>query len=136
MYEQQTASIGGTLRHKRLDQGWRLEDLGARAGISYPYLSKIERDQVIPSAEALKRISCELGLDIKDQEGLLQERDVHVWAKELGVDSETSRIMLQISRLDPESRIAILHLVETCPVLEPEGRRELLAGFSEHADAR
>lgn len=51
---------GTRIRRKREECGFNLTDFARRIGISASWLSRIERDQVNPSPDVLKRIALAL----------------------------------------------------------------------------
>jgi transcriptional regulator with XRE-family HTH domain len=58
--------LGRTLRELRHEQGERLVETAARAGISPQYLSEVERGRKDPSSEMLAAIAGALGTDLVD----------------------------------------------------------------------
>ena len=58
--------LGRTLRELRHEQGERLIETAARAGISPQYLSEVERGRKDPSSEMLAAIAGALGSDLID----------------------------------------------------------------------
>ena len=52
------------LKAERDRRGWTLADLAARSGVSKAMLSKIEREEVSPTASILSRIAAALGLTL------------------------------------------------------------------------
>lgn len=66
--------LGHVLRTARLDQGLRLADVSARAGVSSQYLSEVERGRKEPSSEMLFAIGAALGLRLVDLAGALAKQ--------------------------------------------------------------
>ena len=58
--------LGRRLRVTREEQGDRLVDIAARAGISPQYLSEIERGRKEPSSEMIAAVIGALGVDLTD----------------------------------------------------------------------
>jgi len=58
--------LGQRLRAAREEQGDRLVDIAARAGISTQYLSEIERGRKEPSSEMIAAVTGALGIDLAD----------------------------------------------------------------------
>lgn len=56
--------LGRRLRETRLEQGRRLVDVAARAGVSPQYLSEIERGRKEPSSEMIAAVCGALGTDL------------------------------------------------------------------------
>jgi len=57
---------GSVLRRRRLSQGWTLQQVALRAGLSAQYLSEIERGRKEPSSEMLESVCGALGLRLVD----------------------------------------------------------------------
>lgn len=62
--EQSAVNIGARLRASRLAQGITLEQLSAAAGVTRGFLSRIERDETMPSVPTLVQICQALSLPI------------------------------------------------------------------------
>lgn len=56
-------SLGQRIKHQRLEKGLTQRELAEAAGITVPYMSKIESDRETPTDEKLGRIASELGLN-------------------------------------------------------------------------
>lgn len=56
--------IGAALRSHRLAAGLTMRELGARSGLSQPFLSSIENGHGMPSVAALYRLAQSLGVDV------------------------------------------------------------------------
>lgn len=69
-------SIGPAIRTMRHEQGLTLEDLSARAGLSASHLSRMERNQTLPSFTVLASIARVLGVSIDHFAKLEQEISV------------------------------------------------------------
>lgn len=54
MNEQATFTIGKLLKELRLSKGWMLRELGEKAQLDPTLLSKIEREERIPTLEQIK----------------------------------------------------------------------------------
>ncbi len=59
-------ALGEVIREYRTDHGDRLQDLADRAGISWQYLSEIERGLKDPSSEVFEAVSQALGLTVPE----------------------------------------------------------------------
>lgn len=57
-------ALGRSLRATREEQGERLVDIAARAGISPQYLSEIERGRKEPSSEMIAAVTGALGIGL------------------------------------------------------------------------
>ena len=57
-------ALGRVLRATREEQGARLADVAARAGMSPQYLSEVERGRKEPSSEMIAAVTGALGLDL------------------------------------------------------------------------
>ncbi|MCM0620005.1 helix-turn-helix domain-containing protein [Nocardioides bruguierae] len=57
---------GRVLRRYRQERGERLAETAARAGVSLPYLSEVERGVKEPSSEVLSAVAGALGLTLLD----------------------------------------------------------------------
>ncbi len=55
--EQAPEGLGARIRALRLERGLTLKQLGARASLSHPFLSQVERGLAAPSIAALQRIA-------------------------------------------------------------------------------
>lgn len=58
--------IGDRIRAERLAQGWTLQALSSRCGLSASFLSQVERDRASPSIVSLGEISRALGLSLHE----------------------------------------------------------------------
>lgn len=58
--------LGEAIRHERSARGISIEDLAAGAGISWVYLSEVERGKRNPSWGVVGALADELGLEIED----------------------------------------------------------------------
>lgn len=56
--------IGPALRELRIRQGWSLEELARRCGVSESYLSQLERGRSVPSFIVLSRLASVLDVDV------------------------------------------------------------------------
>ncbi len=65
---------GQVLRSERVENGWTLQHVAARAGVSPQYLSEVERGRKDPSSEMLESICGAVGLRLVD----LLSHSVHV----------------------------------------------------------
>lgn len=59
------ALVGSALRQARVARGWTLEDVGARAGLSAAFLSRLERGKVSSSLSSLIRLSGALDVSLE-----------------------------------------------------------------------
>lgn len=70
--------IGPVIRKMRLERSMTLDDLAARAGISASHLSRLERNQTLPSFTVLAGIARVLGVSVDEfakLETAIEERD-------------------------------------------------------------
>lgn len=56
-------TLGQRIKRRRLEKGLTQRELAEAAGITVPYMSKIEADRETPTDEKLERIANELGLN-------------------------------------------------------------------------
>ena len=61
--------LGDVLRRARLGQGRTLADVAARARVSVPYLSEVERGRKEASSEVLAAVTTALGMTLVDLAG-------------------------------------------------------------------
>jgi transcriptional regulator with XRE-family HTH domain len=59
-------TIGARVRALRRERGLTLKALGARAGLSHPFLSQLERGLARPSLGSIERIAGALGIPVAD----------------------------------------------------------------------
>ena len=59
-------AVGRVLRDWRTEQGLRLTDVAARAGVSTQYLSEVERGRKEPSSEVLGAVTEALGASLSE----------------------------------------------------------------------
>lgn len=57
-------AIAAQIRQRREANGWSLADLAARSGVSKAMISRIERDEVSPTAALLARLSGAFGVTL------------------------------------------------------------------------
>src|SRR5450631_1692018 len=122
-----TASrIAGRLRFERESRGWSLADLAERAGVSKATISKIEREEVSPTAVILVRLAGAFDLTLAGlllrAEGagqrLTRAAEQPVWR-----DPETGYLRKQVfSRPDHPLEVTLVEL--------PAGRRVVLPASS------
>jgi transcriptional regulator with XRE-family HTH domain len=58
--------MGARVRSLRRERGLTLKALGARAGLSHPFLSQLERGLARPSLPSIERIAAALGVPVAD----------------------------------------------------------------------
>lgn len=58
-----SATLGQRIKTRRLEKGLTQRELAEAAGITVPYMSKIEADRETPTDEKLRRIAEELGMN-------------------------------------------------------------------------
>jgi transcriptional regulator with XRE-family HTH domain len=58
--------MGARVRSLRRERGLTLKALGARAGLSHPFLSQLERGLARPSLGSIERIAAALGVPVAD----------------------------------------------------------------------
>lgn len=68
--------VGAALRHARVARGWTLEEVGARAGLSAAFLSRLERGQVSSSLSSLIRLSGALDTSLESLLATIRRRQV------------------------------------------------------------
>lgn len=59
-------TLGQRIKQRRLGNGLTQRELAEAAGITVPYMSKIEADRETPTDEKLERIAEELGLNVDE----------------------------------------------------------------------
>ena len=101
------AALGRAIRVTRTEQGLERKELARLAGLSYPYLSEIEKGKKRASTEALLPIARALGLrqsELLERAERLLERGLH--RSELGIPtrgrrSPKSRELARVYQLAP-----------------------------------
>ena len=118
--------ISRRLRHERETRGWSLADLAKRSGVSKATISKIEREEVSPTAVILVRLAVAFDLTLA---GLLLRAE--------GEGKRLSRSGDQLVWRDPESgyvRRQVFcrsdHPIEVVQVEMPPGERVVLPSSS------
>jgi transcriptional regulator with XRE-family HTH domain len=117
--------IAARLRLERESRGWSLSDLAQRSGVSKAMISKIEREEVSPTAVILVRLAGAFDLTLaglllraEGRERLSRATEQPVWR-----DPETSYLRKQVfSRPD--------HPLEIIEVELPAGQRVVLPASS------
>jgi len=61
-----TQNLGNLIKQQRIRLGLTLPALSTKSGVSFAYLSRIEKAQRYPSANVLLKIAKPLGLDYKE----------------------------------------------------------------------
>ena len=100
------------LRKERDARGWSLTDLAARCDVSKGMLSKIEREEVSPTASVLSRIATAFGVTLAElltaeaprAERLLRRNEQPTWR-----DPETSYVRRQVF-IDPGSPLELVQV--------------------------
>ena len=116
-----SSRIAGRLRLERSSRGWSLADLAERSGVSKATISKIEREEVSPTAVILVRLAGAFDLTLaglllraEGQGRLIRAIEQPVWR-----DPETGYLRKQVfSRPD--------HPLEIIEVELPAGQRVVL----------
>ncbi len=75
-------AIGMRIKHRRTQLGLTLSELGARAGLSAPFLSQAERNQTVPSIMSLMSLARALKVDLQYFLEIPTERSIVCRAKE------------------------------------------------------
>jgi transcriptional regulator with XRE-family HTH domain len=125
-------SFGERLLESRNAKGWTLDDVAKRTKITAPYLSKIEREEVLPRRETLRGIARKLDVDPIE---VVADRDKEE-LKRLGRDPDIADVMIDLELLEPKLRTVLLdrlreelaelkvrHDGGAEPVLEPRAAR-------------
>lgn len=105
-------AIGDRLREIRQGNGLTLLDVVAATDLSLPYVSRVERDQVLANPETFTRIA--QAIDVPDDvlaellENLLFER-ARTELEKLGYDPDVAQLAAALSRLDQDTRTSIAH---------------------------
>lgn len=114
----QLRQLGEFLREQRRAAQLSLRQVAARANISNPYLSQIERGLHEPSSMVLRSLARALGISAETllaQAGVLESAASH----RLGERTSTEEAILTDARLSPAARQALLAvyrcLVATAP---------------------
>lgn len=101
------AALGRAIKVTRTEQGLERKELARLAGLSYPYLSEIEKGKKRASTEALRPIARALGLkqsELLERAELLLERGLSASAPTGTVRPRRAsggRPMARVYRLDP-----------------------------------
>jgi len=121
-----SAQIAYRLRVERDTRGWSMAELAARSGVSKATISKIEREEVSPTAVILVRLAGAFDLTLA---GLLLRAE--------GAGERLSRAAAQPTWRDPETgylRTQVFcrpdHPLELTQVEMPAGRRVVLPASS------
>jgi transcriptional regulator with XRE-family HTH domain len=69
------SAIAAVVGRARLERGWSTQELADRSGVSRSMISKIEREEVQPTAVLLGRLSGALGLTLTDLLGQAEAQD-------------------------------------------------------------
>lgn len=69
------SAIAAVVGHARQERGWSTQELADRSGVSRSMISKIEREEVQPTAVLLGRLSGALGLTLTDLLGQAEAQD-------------------------------------------------------------
>jgi transcriptional regulator with XRE-family HTH domain len=80
--------LGERIRARRLNLGWSLSDLAARAGVSRAMLSKVERAESSPTITVLQKVAAALGVSAASLIGVEHDRPVVILR---GTDAATFR---------------------------------------------
>ncbi len=102
--------LAGRLRAERDRRGWSLADLAAQSGVSKAMLSKIEREEVSPTASVLSRIATALGLTLAElltDEHAAPRRLVRLDEQPVWRDPETAYVRRQVF-IDPRSPLELV----------------------------
>jgi transcriptional regulator with XRE-family HTH domain len=86
------SAIAAVVGRARQDRGWSTQELADRSGVSRSMISKIEREEVQPTAVLLGRLSGALGLTLTDLLGQAEAQEQLVSRAEdqpVWVDPET-----------------------------------------------
>ena len=57
-------TLGEYVRRLRRAKGWSLSEAAEKVGVSYSYLSRVENDSAVPTAETLAKIASALDSDL------------------------------------------------------------------------
>ena len=124
-------SIGKRLRQSREAKDLKLDDLAGETGLSTPYLSRIERDEVFPARETLNSIVTTLiresDLEEEDRRQLLDEWEKTELVERYGLDSGVADTAVKLNKPEPE----IAHLREALERLDPDRRQLLYQALTE-----
>ena len=69
--------FGARLRELREDRGESQRSLAALTGITYPYISEMERGLKVPSLTTIIRLAAALECDVVDLVDVFTGRDLH-----------------------------------------------------------
>jgi transcriptional regulator with XRE-family HTH domain len=73
-----SSSIAGTLSAARATRGWSTTALAEASGVSRAMISKIEREEVQPTAVLLGRLSAALGMTLSELVAGAEDRDARL----------------------------------------------------------
>lgn len=119
-------AIGSRLREIRHEQELTLHDVVAATDLSLPYVSRVERDEVLANPETFARIAEAIHVpdDVLAEllENLVFER-TRTELEKLGFDTDVAQLTAALSRLDQGTRsgivdAAISAAAEHLPALE------------------
>jgi transcriptional regulator with XRE-family HTH domain len=82
-----SSAIAAVIARARRERGWSIQQLAGSSGVSRAMISKIERDEVQPTAVLLGRLSAALGLTLSDllaeaeakSSRVVRAAEQHVW---------------------------------------------------------
>jgi transcriptional regulator with XRE-family HTH domain len=82
-------NLGARVRALRRERGLTLKGLGARAGLSHPFLSQVERGLARPSVASVERIAAALDVSVARLWAPPRHGDaIHITRKEEGTTTE------------------------------------------------
>lgn len=124
-------AIGSRLREIRHEHNLTLLDVVEATDLSEPYVSRVERDQVLPNPDTFTRIA--QAIDVPDDvlgellANLLFERD-RTEVEKLGFAPEVAQLAAALNRLDPKTRggivdAALNEAADHLPMLESLAQR-------------
>lgn len=115
--EEQLEALGDFIRAQRKAARMSLRDLAAKAGVSNPYISQIERGLHEPSMRVLRGISGALNMPVDE---LLIKAGL--------IDAE-------LDDLDSQPTVSVETAIENDPVLTADQRDSLLAVYRSYVAA-
>lgn len=121
--------IGERLREQRHAKGWTLDDLDELTGFSAPYLSKIERNRVIPAAETLGTIGRILGVEPDELGVLLEQRRKLELAEKLELNATIAdplaEALVAVRELDDNELAVLAEVLVAVHDLDQQQRSDL-----------
>lgn len=124
-------AIGSRLREIRHEHELTLLDVVAATDLSEPYVSRVERDEVLPNPDTFTRIAQAIEVPDDVLAELITilhfERD-RTDVEKLGFDHDVAKLAAALNRLEPQTRAAIVEAA----LSEAADHLPVLEGLADH----